>query len=513
MAFSIVNAAGISVSIVYSGHTPDLYENNAHYKAGWAITWVSGAWMLMTLLDSFTRSASVTMEESPEINSQENVAEYTRFHDACCIDAYRWSGDSHRRTDSVENKLCNSSRSSSLNSGSARIHLSTTVNHKSDGEEEDEKQYDDGEKRLFFPESFTVNSRVERHDPCDNPIRLITVLNILCSVLDYSILILGFVGLTSGIVVYSGIFRGARIFDGMAHFVKGAIFLWYGFLALGRWTGTFVDLGWAWNLKPGAEIVGSKEARVPSAEFVESFLIFFYGASHMFFEHLGAWGKAWHAQDFEHIAITVMFFGGGLVGCQSISYTVSPLTISQLGMLIESYRIRRIFNTNLTVPVDKASNVKWRTTDFSAHSLNPIPALVIMLLGITMSHHTQHSALASAVHKQCGTLFVGAALARGVTYTTLWLRAPQSYLPSRPPSELITAFCLVSGGGLFMASNMDTMQAIVSWGLDEMFVFTVAMGLTALFMALVGVVLAVGAWASRRARIELCKSCESLTEG
>jgi hypothetical protein len=59
--------------------------------------------------------------------------------------------------------------------------------------------------------------------------------------------------------------------------------------------------------------VGKRNASMPSAEFVESFLIFFYGATNVFLEHLAAWGSAWTAQDLEHLSITIMFFGGGLV--------------------------------------------------------------------------------------------------------------------------------------------------------------------------------------------------------
>ena len=48
-------------------------------------------------------------------------------------------------------------------------------------------------------------------------------------------------------------------------------------------------------------------------EGVESSLIFIYGISNVFLEHLSAWGEAWIAQDFEHVAISVLFIGGGLV--------------------------------------------------------------------------------------------------------------------------------------------------------------------------------------------------------
>lgn len=50
-----------------------------------------------------------------------------------------------------------------------------------------------------------------------------------------------------------------------------------------------------------------------TAEFVESFLIFFYGCTNVFLEHLGGWGGEWSPSDMEHISITIMFMGGGLV--------------------------------------------------------------------------------------------------------------------------------------------------------------------------------------------------------
>jgi Protein of unknown function (Ytp1) len=77
--------------------------------------------------------------------------------------------------------------------------------------------------------------------------------------------------------------------------------------------GCFADLGWAWNLKPSRSEVGVWKASLPSAEFVESFVIFLYGSIDVFLEHLAAWGHPWAAQDLEHVSISVMFFGGGLV--------------------------------------------------------------------------------------------------------------------------------------------------------------------------------------------------------
>lgn len=56
------------------------------------------------------------------------------------------------------------------------------------------------------------------------------------------------------------------------------------------------------------------------------------------------------------------------------------------------------------------------------------------------------------IHKQWGTLLVGAAFARGATYILMYISPPTSILPGRPPTELITAFCLMAGGMVFMAS-------------------------------------------------------------
>lgn len=77
--------------------------------------------------------------------------------------------------------------------------------------------------------------------------------------------------------------------------------------------GCFADLGWAWQIKPSQSEVGRWKSRTPSAEFVESFVIWLYGTSNVFLEHLAAAGGEWTAQDLEHVSISVMFFGGGMV--------------------------------------------------------------------------------------------------------------------------------------------------------------------------------------------------------
>jgi heme/copper-type cytochrome/quinol oxidase subunit 4 len=127
--------------------------------------------------------------------------------------------------------------------------------------------------------------------------------------------------------------------------------------------------------------------------------------------------------------------------------------------------------------------------------MNPMPGLIILLLGKMMSSHHQESMLSTMIHSQWGGMFMGFALARGLTYIAMYIAPPTSFLPSRPPTEIITSFCLVAGGITFMLSNKDTVAALEAYHLDAMFTFTVTMGLTALLMAWATVTIAVKGWA------------------
>ena len=129
-------------------------------------------------------------------------------------------------------------------------------------------------------------------------------------------------------------------------------------------------------------------------------------------------------------------------------------------MLIESTRIRELLNTTVTEAVlsnpensyAEEAREELREPRQYEFSINPIPALVIILLGIMMSSHTQQSMVSSMIHKQWGNLLVGGAFARGFSYVIMYLKPPKSVLPSRPPTELLASFGLTAGGIIFMAS-------------------------------------------------------------
>lgn len=126
-------------------------------------------------------------------------------------------------------------------------------------------------------------------------------------------------------------------------------------------------------------------------------------------------------------------------------------------MLVESSSVRELLNTTMREEAleysyaDEEKEQRERPKMYEA-SLNPVPALVILLLGIMMGSHHQSVMISTMVPKQWGNLLSGASLTRAMTYVIMYLKPPKSILPSRPPTELLTSFGLISGGIIFMAS-------------------------------------------------------------
>ncbi|KAL5334742.1 hypothetical protein BJX70DRAFT_349009 [Aspergillus crustosus] len=477
--FLVFNAAGLLVGIVYNSQTPDLYVNNAHHKIGWIGTFVIGAQVMMALIFAYAgrgekvESAYERAQFLPV--STEDMTECPTYP-AGIRHEYRWSRDSGQGTE--------------INSTSIRSRPSSpscaSPSEEYDGFEkaEDDLPEHEPESRGFM-HSGVLDRFLANRVPDIVSGRALRILSFVYNVIDRLVLPFGFVTIATGAVTYGGILRDREIFNGLAHFIKGGIFFWYGILTLGRVMGCWADLGWAWNVKPPREIVGWK-AKIQSGEFTESAVIFSYGVSNVFLEHLNGWGGAWTASDFEHVSIAIMFLGGGLCG-----------------MLFESKRVKRWLNTTILrapshLEARETAQPAWHAPDTSEVSLNPMPALVILLLGMMMGSHHQTSMVSTMVHKQWGNMLVGFALARAATYVLLYLKPPTSYLPSRPPTEIIASFCLISGGLIFMLSTRSVIEAIEFYELDAMFTFTVAMGFTAFIMACEIIFIAIKAWAVKR---------------
>ncbi|KAI4187124.1 MAG: hypothetical protein L6R41_003030 [Letrouitia leprolyta] len=478
LGFLALNSLGLLLGLIYNRKTPKLYEENLHHKLGWIITFILLVHFVVGLLRFSTNEKA-----NPEADNDEGVSfmpistdhmnGYQQMHPESDASMHRYSHDSGHGTEY-----------------DSRTSNSLTDSH--EGKDEQPREYgqqlrDDYANNAENPRwfGFAAIDRALSSAHQLVPSWLMKLMSVFYDAVNISILVIGFVLILSGLITYAGIFKGSNIFNGLAHSVKGGIFFWYGLLTLGRWMGCFAEYGWSWNVRPPAGMVSTRKAKMPSAEFVESFVIFLYGSTNVFLEHLAAWGDKWTAEDLEHVSISVMFLGGGLCG-----------------MLIESRRVRDLLNASLArwnagrdqYPF-KEQCTPPKTYSFS---MNPMPGLIILLLGLMMSSHHQHSMISTMVHKQWGSLFVGFALARAVTYILMYLSPPSSYLPSRPPSEIVSSFCLISGGLIFIASNKDTVAAMERHNINAMFIFTVTMGWTAFLMAWQLIVLAIKGWAVQK---------------
>lgn len=304
-AFLVVNAFALLIGVVYSHKTPDLYENNAHSKTGWVITWIASAWVFMALIQAYM-AHSFDDETTQPLNTA-NMAEYQRVKEEDLESPYRYSQDSGQGTERNSASLYDSSRSPSVESEDQHFSGPTRRNTHEELDDLEDVNLEKVVPKSRFDAFFSHNVARFVVGRTARAIRLLYV------VLERTMILQGLVAILTGTVVYGGIAHGDAVFNVLAHYVKGGIFFVYGFLTLGRWMGAFADLGWAWNMKPSRDMVGRRKSSLPSAEFTESFVIWLYGCTNVFLEHLAAWGSEWTAQDLEHVSISVLFFGGGLV--------------------------------------------------------------------------------------------------------------------------------------------------------------------------------------------------------
>lgn len=280
---------------------------------------------------------------------------------------------------------------------------------------------------------------------------------------------------------------GHKVFNLLAHLIKGSVFFLFGLLTLARYLGAFKNHGMAWNIKPGSqydpnlkrqrsgyndsEDVYSRSRQhpadgvrlfsrladmLPSMEWVECFLVFFYGSTNIFMEHLGNTSGVWSPKDLQHASIAFMYIGGGLCG-----------------LFLESRWARKLCG----VDTDNNFNRQY------CFSFNPFPAFMVFWTGVLMSRHEQELELSTEIHSQWGVIFVVGAIFRLFTYLMLYVQTPDSTEPARPFTEIITSFCLICGGMIFMESNGQTVEAMMYHGLGGMFTLNVNVGIAALIMA------------------------------
>ncbi len=297
--FLVLNALAVFFSILYNANTPNLYEGNAHHGFGWVVTWIVGVQMLLALINAYAQSGkSLSLAEGRDGGKEE----YSPLN---AEELYK--KESYSYSDSGQGASIGRS-----GTGSA-----TSLPQPPTAPTADHRDFNDvllAPAPQSFGSRYAFGSYLARIDSMLNTLSSLTlrILGFAENFINRTILLLGYAAILTGIATYGGLFRGIEVHSGMAHWIKGSVFFWYGILTLGRWAGCFADRGWAWNALP--ENLKNKKY---SAEFVEATLMFIYGSTNVFLAHLAAWGKEWSATDLEHLAIAVLFFGGGLV-CPSL---------------------------------------------------------------------------------------------------------------------------------------------------------------------------------------------------
>ena len=201
LAFLLLNGLGLVFGTIYNVSTPDLYENNAHHTVGWVATWVVTVQVIISMLFLYsgrTEKNRISSDERgafiPIANTEGTMSPYRD---------YRWSGDSGHGSET------------SLRSASP-----TDPRRLSRPEPELEDVEEDSEGLLVPvppsqpPSRFRIRV-VDRFLSASVPglfsTRLLKTADLAYDIIDWTILILGFVALMSGGVVYAGIFVSAPV--------------------------------------------------------------------------------------------------------------------------------------------------------------------------------------------------------------------------------------------------------------------------------------------------------------
>lgn len=245
--FLATNALGVLFGTIYNANTPDLYPNNAHHKLGWLVTWVLCAHGVVSLLGrlagAFGKNSSHNGVGAAERQgflpvSQAAMDEHRRLQKPWYSPMSRDSNDSGQGTEPGTESLRSHSISSTPDtSASTAEPLSPKKFDDEDGDEDLEADITamprGGATRNFVT---MVGGKISS--------RGWTILLFGYNFVDRTSMILGFVTLCTGFVTYGRFFEGSGIFSGLAHWIKGSIFLWHGIFTLGRWSGSFGELGW-----------------------------------------------------------------------------------------------------------------------------------------------------------------------------------------------------------------------------------------------------------------------------
>ncbi|CCK72075.1 Tvs1p KNAG_0I02910 [Huiozyma naganishii CBS 8797] len=327
------------------------------------------------------------------------------------------------------------------------------------------EEYDD----YSYPKSSRFLAKIEQSTILRRSVlKLGSVSRVVSELANVPIFFLMGVTLFIGLAVGNLLGKNQRIFNLLAHWIKGGVFLILGLVSLARYCGMGETYGWSWNRKIYSGIEGKASRFLPkgtiTVEGIESFLVFFYGTTNIFLEHLAGSGGAWSAKDLQHVSIAFIYIGTGLSGL---------LTEIKLN----TWRFER------SLYPDGSNTKEECIAGTPGYSPNPFPALTIFWTGILMSQHAQASEASTKIHAQWGYLLSYGSFFRIITFLILYFEPPKDFRPSKPLTELITSFCLICGGVIFMESTDQVIEAIEYRGFTPLFTCNLSVGISSLLMA------------------------------
>lgn len=452
----------LTLSIFGATFPEDWYPHNAYSK----VSWIFLVLIILHYVSALVSKASKWIADFSPLSS-----EFFPLHD------YRSSLDDERAGNFTPATGNEDSASDSPSHSLTGNHASQKLSYELDREQ------------LFDPDNMSLRFKSKSSQKRDsylqkvfgNPLiqniasRFGNLFSIIFNMLNYPLFVFMLVDVGIGVAVGNLLGKGSRIFNLLAHWIKGGVFFLLGILSLSRYCGFGKKHGWAWNkilitnsdlksnYKGGLSRIFLPRGTI-TMEFMESFLIFFYGTTNVFLEHLAGAGGEWTAKDLQHVSIAFMYIGSGLCGLLA-------------EMKLNDWR----FSHACQHSENMSSNEIYAGSP--GYSPNPFPAFTIFWTGILMSQHAQASQTSTSIHVQWGSLLSYGSFFRLLTFALLFVVPNKNFKPSKPFTELITSFCLLCGGLVFMESTDQVIEAMDYRGFTPMFSFNISVGFITLLMA------------------------------
>lgn len=195
---------GVILAMLYNSRTPDLYPHNAHHTIGWLLTWVTVAQICLALITASARLRGEIRSSEEQLpfmqSSEQSVGGHQWANGAENAPGYRFSDDSGHGTEQNDESL----RGNSSSSLEDDRDVMNGINRK----------YYEGEGDILAPSSkrsrHALMKRLRAVLAGKVPLYISSrVTGLLCtleSIITRTILIQGFVAITTGAVTYAGIF-------------------------------------------------------------------------------------------------------------------------------------------------------------------------------------------------------------------------------------------------------------------------------------------------------------------